>query len=253
MLQARDIMTREVITTSPETPVAELSKLLENRKIGGVPVVDQDGRLVGIVTQNDLVEQARELDLPPAINILDFHVYLQIPSHLLKRVEKMLGATVGEVMSPQPVTVDLDTPVPQIAALMAKQKVHTIPVIAGGKIAGIIGKMDIIRALGKPAGEVFPANIRTLASGQWRFAPQTAAPASGSSRPEQNDRIFAVRERTTPVYLDNDFPAGGIVNNSVGFHPSQSLPRCKEVLQPSVVAQNPIDNFPPRLNDLRRQ
>jgi CBS domain-containing protein len=153
MLQARDIMTREVITASPETPIAELSKTLENRKIGGVPVVAADGRLVGIVTQSDLVERARELELPPAINILDFHVYLQIPSQLLKRVERMLGATVGEVMSPKPVTVSPETPVPQVAALMAKQKVHTLPVLEGGKIVGIIGKIDIIRALGKPTGE----------------------------------------------------------------------------------------------------
>ena len=153
MLQARDIMTREVITALPETPIAELSRTLENRKIGGVPVVDEDGRLVGIVTQSDLVERARELELPPAINILDFHVYLQIPSQLLKRVERMLGATVGEVMSPKPVTVSPETPVPQVAALMAKQKMHTLPVLEGGKIVGIIGKIDIIRALGKPAGE----------------------------------------------------------------------------------------------------
>jgi CBS-domain-containing membrane protein len=154
MLQARDIMTREVVTVSPETPITALSKLLEDRKIGGVPVVDRDGRLVGIITQNDLVERARELELPPAINILDFHLYLQIPSHLLKRVERMLGATVAEVMSPQPVTVDPDTPVAQLAALMAKEQVHTLPVLEGGKIVGIIGKMDIIRALGKSASEV---------------------------------------------------------------------------------------------------
>ena len=153
MLQARDIMTREVVTVSPETPIAALSKLLEDRKIGGVPVVDRDGGLVGIITQNDLVERARELELPPAINILDFHLYLQIPSHLLKRVEKMLGATVGEVMSPKPVTVDPETPLPQLAALMAKQQVHTLPVMARGKIVGVIGKMDIVRALAREAGE----------------------------------------------------------------------------------------------------
>jgi CBS domain-containing protein len=153
MLKARDIMTREVIAVSPETPVADLGKLLEHRNIGGVPVVAKDGRLVGIVTQSDLVERAREIELPPAINILDLHLFLQIPSHLLKKVEKMLGATVAEVMTPDPITVPADTPVPQVAALMAKQKVHTIPVLEGGKIAGVIGKMDIIRALAREAGE----------------------------------------------------------------------------------------------------
>jgi CBS-domain-containing membrane protein len=153
MLQARDIMTREVVSVSPETSIDELSKLLENRRIGGVPVVGANGRLVGIVTQNDLVERARDLELPPAINILDFHIYLQIPSHMMQRVEKMLGTTVGEIMSRDPVTVSPETPVARLAALMAKEKVHTLPVLDQGKIVGIIGKMDIIRALGKPEGE----------------------------------------------------------------------------------------------------
>src|SRR5512137_868659 len=102
MLAARDIMTKKVITVSPETLVSDLTKTLAGKNIGGVPVVDADGRLVGIVTQTDLVERARELELPPAVNILDFHVYLQIPSHLFQKVQKMLGVTVADIMTPEP-------------------------------------------------------------------------------------------------------------------------------------------------------
>ncbi|MDP2045990.1 MAG: CBS domain-containing protein, partial [Deltaproteobacteria bacterium] len=132
MLYARDIMTTEVLTVSPETSIADLSKTLENRKIGGVPVVDQGGRLVGVITQSDLVERARDLELPAAINILDFHFYLQSPSHSIQMVEKMLGSTVKEVMTPDPKTVSPDTPVSQVAALMDRKKVHTLPVMEGG-------------------------------------------------------------------------------------------------------------------------
>jgi CBS domain-containing protein len=153
MLYARDIMSTEVLTVSPETSIAELSKILENRRIGGLPVVDKDGRLRGVITQSDLVERARDLELPPAINIMDFHFYLQIPSHMIHKVEKMLGTTVGDCMSPNPVTVVPDTPVSKIAALMDKQKVHTIPVLEGGKIVGVIGKMDLVRAMAREAGE----------------------------------------------------------------------------------------------------
>jgi CBS domain-containing protein len=153
MLYARDIMTTEVLTVSPETSISDLSKILENRQIGGLPVVDKGGRLVGVITQSDLVDRARDLELPPAINILDFHIYLQIPSHLLQRVEKMLGTTVGDCMTRDPVTVAPDAPVSQIAALMAKQKVHTIPVLKGGKIVGIIGKMDLVRAMAQEPGK----------------------------------------------------------------------------------------------------
>jgi CBS domain-containing protein len=153
MLYARDIMTTEVLTVSPETSISELSRILENRKIGGLPVVDQDGRLRGVITQSDLVERARDLELPPAINIMDFHFYLQIPSHLIQKVEKMLGTTVGDCMTANPVTVAADTPVAKIAALMDKKKVHTIPVLEGGKIVGVIGKMDLVRAMAQEAGE----------------------------------------------------------------------------------------------------
>ncbi len=156
MLAARDIMTTEVITVSPETLVSDLAKTLAGKNIGGVPVVDADGRLLGIVTQSDLVERAQDLQMPPAINILDLHVYLQIPSHLFRKVEKMLGATVADVMSPKPMTVSPETPVPQIAALMARQKVHTIPVVEQGKIVGIIGKMDLVRAVAREGASEAP-------------------------------------------------------------------------------------------------
>lgn len=150
MLQARDIMTTDVLTVTPETSISELSKILENRRIGGVPVVDKAGLLVGVITQNDLVERAQDLELPPAINILDFHIYLQIPSHLFHKVEKMLGTTVADCMTKDPVTVTPATPVSQVASLMSKQNVPTIPVVEGEKLVGIIGKMDLIRAM---AGE----------------------------------------------------------------------------------------------------
>lgn len=140
-------MTKEVITVSPETRVSDLAQTLAGKNLGGVPVVDVEGHLVGIVTQSDLVARVQELELPPALNILDFHLYLQIPSHLFRKVEKMLGATVADIMSRPPVTVTPDTPLPRIAALMDQHKIHTLPVLEGGKIVGIIGKIDLIRAV----------------------------------------------------------------------------------------------------------
>ncbi len=149
MLAARDIMTTEVITVSPETLVSDLAETLAGKNISGLPVVDANGALVGIVTQSDLVERVQELELPPAINILDFHVYLQIPSHSIQKVQKMLGTTVADVMTTKVITVSPETPVPQVALLMEKHKIHTIPVLDQGKIVGIIGKMDLVRAVAR--------------------------------------------------------------------------------------------------------
>jgi CBS-domain-containing membrane protein len=149
MLQARDIMTQEVVTISPEASVEDLARLLASKKIGGVPVVEADGRLAGVVTQTDLVKRSRDLELPPALNILDLHLFLETPSGFKRRLEKMLGDTVREVMTPEPITITPDTPVKEIAALMDRKKVHTLPVVEQGKLVGIVGKMDLIRGLAR--------------------------------------------------------------------------------------------------------
>ena len=153
MLTAHDIMTREVVTIRPEASVEELAKLLEEHRISGVPVLDKTGGLVGVVTQSDLVQRSRDLELPPALNILDFHLFLEMPSHFKKRLEKLLGNKVKDVMTPDPLSIAPDTPVKEIAGLMTAQGVHTLPVLAEGKLVGIVGKLDLIRGLARPAAE----------------------------------------------------------------------------------------------------
>jgi len=146
-------MTREVVTIGPEASVHDLAKLLEDRRISGVPVLNAQGVLVGVVTQSDLVQRSRDLELPPALNILDLHLFLETPSHFQKRLEKLLGNKVKDVMTEDPVTVAPDTSVQDIARLMSSRKVHTLPVVDEGKLVGIVGKLDLIRSLAEPAEE----------------------------------------------------------------------------------------------------
>jgi CBS-domain-containing membrane protein len=147
MLTARDLMTREVITIGPEASVEDLAKLLATHRISGVPVIDAGGAMVGVVTQSDLVQRSRDLELPPALNILDLHLFLETPSHFQKRLEKLLGDRVRDVMTANPLTLTPDMPANEIARLMAAHKVHTLPVLEGGKLVGIVGKLDLIRGL----------------------------------------------------------------------------------------------------------
>jgi len=153
MLTARDVMTREVITINQDASVEDLARLLETHRISGVPVLDHHGQLVGVVTQSDLVRRSRDLELPPALNILDIHLFLETPSRFLKRLTQLLGNRVSEVMTPEPVVVAPDTPVQEIARIMDTRKVHTLPVVAEGKLVGIVGKLDLIRGLARPAAE----------------------------------------------------------------------------------------------------
>jgi CBS-domain-containing membrane protein len=151
MLTARDIMTREVITILPEASVEDLAKLLKTHRISGVPVVNPTGVLVGVATQSDLVQRSQDLDLPPALNILDLHLFLETPAHFQKRLEKLLGGRVLDVMTTDPITVAPDTPVNDIAGLMTDQGVHTLPVVERGKVVGVVGKLDLIRGMAGPA------------------------------------------------------------------------------------------------------
>lgn len=146
MLKARDIMTQEVITVGPEAPISQVGRLLETHRISGMPVVDGQGKLVGIITQSDLVQQARDLELPPTLSLFDLKLLLETPAHFHRRMEKLLGGTAREVMTPNPITVSPETPVTELAQLMERKQAHSLPVVEGGKLVGIIGKIDLIRA-----------------------------------------------------------------------------------------------------------
>jgi len=149
MLQARDIMTTEVMTVSPQTTVLDLARLLAEHKINGAPVVDDNGRLVGVVTQSNLIDRVKKFELPHVVTILDAHFYLELPGTFKKNLEKLVGNLVSDIMAAPPVTITADVQVDEIASIMARRQVHTLPVLDGDKIIGIIGKIDIIRALGQ--------------------------------------------------------------------------------------------------------
>ena len=147
MLKAKDIMTRKVVTVSPETKVDQAGKLLLENHFNGLPVVDPEGRLMGIICQDDLIGQQRKFPLPSVFTILDGLIPLTSNKHLEKEIEKMAAATVGQAMTPDPITIDPEAPLEDIATLMVKKNIHTLPVVDKGKLVGIVGKEDILRTL----------------------------------------------------------------------------------------------------------
>jgi CBS domain-containing protein len=112
---AKEIMTKPVIAVTPLTPVKSLAKLLSKNHISGAPVLDERGRLIGIVSERDL---------------------------LSKR-----GSQVKSIMTENVVRVTEDTPVEKIASLMTTRNVKRLPVMRGQQLAGIVSRADIIRAM----------------------------------------------------------------------------------------------------------
>jgi len=147
MLKAKDIMTRDVITVTPETEVREIAKLLLDKHFNGVPVVSREGRLVGIICQSDLIAEQKKLPLPSVFTILDTFIPIYPPAKTEKELQKITAIKASDAMTSDLVTVGPETGIDEIASIMVNRKLHTIPVVEGGKLVGIIGKQDVLRTL----------------------------------------------------------------------------------------------------------
>lgn len=147
MLTVADIMTKNVVTVKRETTVRELAEIFETRHFGSLPVVDASGALTGIVSASDLIEQGRNLHIPTVISLFDWVIPLGGERSLERDLQKITAQTVGEICSNEVVTVSPEDPVSTAADIMSARKLHALPVVAGGKLAGIVARIDIIRSL----------------------------------------------------------------------------------------------------------
>jgi CBS domain-containing protein len=160
---AADVMTREVITVTPATPIAEFARLCAEDRISGAPVVSVEGRLVGVVSKTDLIPRLLEGtlrtggrgDLRALFNIEDDE-FGAMPG-AAEEGEEDLGA-VEEIMQAEVVTVAPGESVEAIARRMAKERIHRVLVVREGRILGIITSLDLLghfprAAAGKPAKE----------------------------------------------------------------------------------------------------
>jgi len=115
---ARDIMTRKVYSISPEASVQEVAQLLSRKSISGVPVIDKDAKIIGIVTEADIIGKVNRE-----------------------------GLRVADIMSPEIITVDEETGVGEIAMLLTERKIKRVPVMQNGKLVGIVCRADIVQAV----------------------------------------------------------------------------------------------------------
>ena len=147
MLTAKDIMTKAVVTVKPETSIEELSSLLVKNQISGVPVVDSSGALYGIVTENDLISRNKRLHIPTVVSFLDAAIYLESSKKFEEEVRRLAATKVGDICARKVITITEDTTVTDIATIMAEKKAHLLPVLTKGKVVGIVGKRDVVKAV----------------------------------------------------------------------------------------------------------
>lgn len=160
-LVARDVMTTQVITVAPDTPVKEIAQLLLTHHISGVPVVSPEGKLVGIVTEADLLYKERpEVEEAGLLRLFR-------RGQLAEAERKAEGLVARDVMSSPVVTVTEETPLREVAALMARRQINRVPVVRGDQVVGIVSRADVLRALVRADDEIKEAVRRALLEELW--------------------------------------------------------------------------------------
>jgi CBS domain-containing protein len=147
MLTAGDIMSTKIYSVHQDTEITDLAKKFVENNVNAMPVVDDDGALVGIVSQTDLVEQDKPLHIPTVISLFDWVIYLESPKKFAEEVRKVTARRVGEICTRDVVTCTPDTPVATVASLMVDNKAYLVPVVADGEMLGVVARLDIIRSM----------------------------------------------------------------------------------------------------------
>jgi CBS domain-containing protein len=148
-LAARDLMTKEVKTVGPEMSVESAADMMVKTGLGALPVVDADGKMVGIVTEADLIMQDVKVRFPSYLSLLGGFIELGSLSRFEHEVRKAVAATVGEMMTAPVVTAGPDEDIGTLATRMIDEDVSRLPIVEGDKLVGIVSKHDIVASLGR--------------------------------------------------------------------------------------------------------
>jgi CBS domain-containing protein len=144
VLTVEDVMTRDVITVSPATPIHEAARLMVEHRISGLPVIDTEGRVVGIISDGDLiVRQRRQKETPW------WHLFFTKGEQIAREYRRAVGTTVGEVMTQPVVTISPVWGIEVAASILDTRNFRRLPVVLDGRLVGIVSRADVIKALAR--------------------------------------------------------------------------------------------------------
>jgi CBS domain-containing protein len=173
-MKAKDVMTSPVVSIEPDASIWQAVRIMLQRHISGLPVIDQKGALVGIVTEGDFlrrVETGTQRRRPRWLE------YLIGPGRLADEYTRAHGRKVSEIMTADPLTVREDTPLDEIVRLMEKRQIKRVPVVRDQQVVGIVSRANLVHALASCARDIRPASagdrairdriVAELASQSW--------------------------------------------------------------------------------------
>lgn len=143
-MQARDVMTTNVITVEPDVSVQEIAKRLIENRISAVPVIERNGRLIGIVSEGDLMRRSESGTERPSSWWLSL---LASPEETARTYVKVHGKHASDVMTHRVITVNDDTPIQEVAETLERHRIKRVPVMSGDKLIGIVSRANLLRGL----------------------------------------------------------------------------------------------------------
>ncbi len=143
MMKVRDVMTHSVLSVRREAPLKEVALVLVDHRISGVPVVDVDGAVLGVVSEADLLMKERGAD---AVRHRPLARFLGESRESRSQLAKLAAVTAGEAMTAPAVTIESGRRISEAAALMIARRVNRLPVVDDGRLVGIVTRADLVRA-----------------------------------------------------------------------------------------------------------
>ncbi len=147
MVTAQDIMSTDVMTVTTDTTLSEVAKKFIETRYSNLPVLDDEGQLIGIISETDLIEQQRPLHIPTVMTLFDWVFDFGNEKRFKEEVDRVTAVIVGELYSKKPVVCSPDATMRDMAGLMSQHNVHLLPVVDSGKMVGVVARLDLIRAL----------------------------------------------------------------------------------------------------------
>jgi len=152
-MKAKDVMTSPVISVEPDASIWEAVRIMLQRRISGLPVIDKQGRLVGMVSEGDFLRRAETGTQARRSRWLEF---LMGPGRLADEYTRSHGRKVQEIMTPDPVTVAEETPLEEAVRTMEKRRIKRLPLMRGNDVVGILTRANLVHALAGVARELMP-------------------------------------------------------------------------------------------------
>jgi CBS domain-containing protein len=142
---AADLMNTHPLTVSPTTRVGEIARLMVDHQVSGLPVVDETGEMVGLVTQEDMVARHARVHFPLYLNILGGLIPLSSEHHFQEELRRVTGRVAADIMTVHPYTAEAGTPIEEIATQIAEHGVDPVVVLNRRKVVGLITRADLVR------------------------------------------------------------------------------------------------------------